>query len=141
MPSSAAPHPLSLHDALPILRQREMGVRLALGASRPRIARLLLVENLLLAGFGVALGAAIAAWATNAMRAVPVISSFPIRFQTEDRKSTRLNSSHRCISYAVFRGSPPTFPTRRSSDLAPARDGRTARARRQPSPHCASAAG
>src|SRR5438876_1858216 len=65
------------------VRQREMGVRLALGASRLRIARLLLVENLLLAGFGVALGAAIAAWATNAMRAVPIISSFPIRFQTD----------------------------------------------------------
>src|SRR5437762_9701751 len=27
--------------------------------------------------------------------------SLPTRFQT-DRKSTRLNSSHRCISYAVF---------------------------------------
>src|SRR5437879_4193110 len=39
----------------------------------------------------------------------------------EDRKSTRLNSSHRCISYAVFclselRGL-RAFPTRRSSDL------------------------
>src|SRR5437762_2816082 len=38
-----------------------------------------------------------------------------------DRKSTRLNSSHRCISYAVFcSASPPalhSFPTRRSSDL------------------------
>src|SRR5437762_2473073 len=39
-----------------------------------------------------------------------------------DRKSTRLNSSHRCISYAVFcLYSPPrylhSFPTRRSSDL------------------------
>src|SRR5437762_2716458 len=38
-----------------------------------------------------------------------------------DRKSTRLNSSHRCISYAVFcflatRGL-HSFPTRRSSDL------------------------
>src|SRR5437762_2620537 len=34
-----------------------------------------------------------------------------------DRKSTRLNSSHRCTSYAA----PPrrSFPTRRSSDLAP----------------------
>src|SRR5437762_319489 len=38
-----------------------------------------------------------------------------------DRKSTRLNSSHRCISYAVFCFDPPralrSFPTRRSSDL------------------------
>src|SRR5437879_3612617 len=40
----------------------------------------------------------------------------------EDRKSTRLNSSHRCISYAVFCLLPchrylHSFPTRRSSDL------------------------
>src|SRR5437764_147393 len=36
-----------------------------------------------------------------------------------DRKSTRLNSSHRCISYAVFCAhlDLPSFPTRRSSDL------------------------
>src|SRR5437879_928717 len=38
-----------------------------------------------------------------------------------DRKSTRLNSSHRCISYAVFCSAPhlarASFPTRRSSDL------------------------
>src|SRR5437762_7732585 len=29
-------------------------------------------------------------------------SSEMIRFLAQDRKSTRLNSSHRCISYAVF---------------------------------------
>src|SRR5262245_520800 len=38
-----------------------------------------------------------------------------------DRKSTRLNSSHLGISYAVFCFAPPcdrlSFPTRRSSDL------------------------
>src|SRR5436189_2109872 len=28
--------------------------------------------------------------------------SFTLSFSTSDRKSTRLNSSHRCISYAVF---------------------------------------
>src|SRR5437762_1134696 len=43
-----------------------------------------------------------------------------------DRKSTRLNSSHRCISYAVFcSGRHPmlhSFPTRRSSDLHLVRD-------------------
>src|SRR5437762_2993471 len=34
-----------------------------------------------------------------------------------DRKSTRLNSSHRCISYAVSHLDLHSFPTRRSSDL------------------------
>src|SRR5437762_1161581 len=34
-----------------------------------------------------------------------------------DRKSTRLNSSHRCISYAVHLSHLHSFPTRRSSDL------------------------
>src|SRR5438309_795736 len=41
-----------------------------------------------------------------------------------DRKSTRLNSSHSSISYAVFCFRPPrdlhSFPTRRSSDLSTA---------------------
>src|SRR5437868_6876832 len=41
----------------------------------------------------------------------------------EDRKSTRLNSSHVSISYAVFcfgvPHAPLSFPTRRSSDLLP----------------------
>jgi predicted permease len=63
-------------------RQREIGVRLALGASRWRVVRLLLTENLLLAVCGATLGAAIAVWGTQALRAVPMIGAFPIRFQT-----------------------------------------------------------
>src|SRR5437763_515739 len=35
-------------------------------------------------------------------RRVAVGRSPPARASTSDRKSTRLNSSHRCISYAVF---------------------------------------
>src|SRR5437762_13680682 len=34
--------------------------------------------------------------------AAPVVLNGPIRGGIPDRKSTRLNSSHRCISYAVF---------------------------------------
>src|SRR5437879_5932438 len=54
----------------------------------------------------------------------PLLSQLVLnRHLHRDRKSTRLNSSHRCISYAVFFllvSPPPTFtlfPTRRSSDL------------------------
>jgi putative ABC transport system permease protein len=63
-------------------RHREVGVRLALGAARSRIAWLILGENLLLGLMGAALGVGIAVWATESMRAVPIIGSFPIRFQT-----------------------------------------------------------
>jgi putative ABC transport system permease protein len=63
-------------------RRREIGVRLALGSSRWRICRLLLLENLALGLLGAGLGTALAVWGTQALRAVPLIGAFPIRFQT-----------------------------------------------------------
>jgi predicted permease len=64
-------------------RRREVGVRLAIGAAPWHIVRLLLVEGLILAVAGAAIGLVLAAWGTNALRAMAVISTaFPVRFQT-----------------------------------------------------------
>jgi putative ABC transport system permease protein len=53
-------------------RQREMAVRLALGASRARLARFVMMEALLLSGFGVALGLALAYAALRVMQALEI---------------------------------------------------------------------
>src|SRR5205807_671063 len=55
---------LSLHDALPIWR-REFSIRAALGAPRSRLISQLLVETMMLAAAGGALGLLLAEWGSS----------------------------------------------------------------------------
>ena len=63
-------------------RQREIGMRLALGAGPARIVRLLFAENLILALLGAGLGVAIGVWGTRAMAAIPLTIGLPVNFET-----------------------------------------------------------
>ena len=65
-------------------RQQEMAVRISLGAKPWRIAQLLLIESLVLALAGAALGAGIAVWGTRALNSLPQmrVRGIPISFQT-----------------------------------------------------------
>jgi predicted permease len=62
-------------------RQKEVGIRLSLGARRWRIASLLLSESVLLALVGAAVGAVLAVWGTRALLILPNVG-IPLRFQT-----------------------------------------------------------
>jgi predicted permease len=67
-----------------VSRQAEIGVRLTLGASRGRIVRQLLTENLLLCGCGAFLGLLLAVW-TLQLLLPAVVSRLPVEWGMETR--------------------------------------------------------
>ncbi len=109
-------------------REKEISVRLAVGATRKRLVRQLLTESLLLAGMGGAVGALFAAWSVNILKAL-VARNTPLDV-SPDLKVLLFAIGVSVLSGAVF-GLAPAFGATHV-DLTQALKGRasTAGARR-----------
>jgi predicted permease len=90
-------------------RRQEIGIRLAIGAGRWRIVSLLLSESLVLAALGATLGIALALWGTEGIRAVPMPTAFPIRFQTELDLTSCLFAAGLGVASAIAFGLAPAL--------------------------------
>jgi predicted permease len=89
----------NLHLARASARQREISVRLALGAGRRRLIRQLLTESVLLATLGGALGLIFASWSTHALLAL--VASGLDRVSLEVRPDARVLAFTAAVSLLV----------------------------------------
>ena len=104
-------------------RQREVGVRLALGAGPGGVMRLLMAENLLLGLLGSALGIVFAWWGTEALRAMPDYGAFPVKFQTSIDGVGLLFAIALGIGSGLLFGAAPAFHLARLDPLRALRSG------------------
>jgi predicted permease len=98
-------------------RHRELALRLAVGANRFQIVRLLLVESLALAVIGAAAGLVIASWGAHFLLSFYVTPDSPLPIQADPDTRVLLFTSLLTIVTAVVAG---IVPALRSSRLDPA---------------------
>ncbi len=105
-------------------RHREIGVRLALGASPGQIASAVMGETVTLGAVGAACGAAVAIWGTQALVILP-LTGLPIRFQTSLDWGGLLFAVLLGLAAGVIVGAVPAWQLSRIDPLAALRTGAT----------------
>ena len=99
-------------------RHRELALRLAVGASRSQIVRLLLVESLVLAVAGAALGLVLAGWGASLLLGFFATPDGPLAVTAEPDARILLFTSLLAVATAMFSGVLPAFRSTHV-DLAP----------------------
>jgi putative ABC transport system permease protein len=90
-------------------REREVAIRIALGAGRRRVARQLLTESVLLAVAGGILGAILALWGTNALLAASPKNLLDLRSVTVDPRLLAFAAALSILSGLLFGFLPSYF--------------------------------
>lgn len=104
-----------------VSRRREIAMRLALGVSRGRLLRQLLVESLVLAVLGGAAGLLIANWGGAALRALFLPSDFPADVMTDGRTLLFLGAA--TLFAALLTGLVPALHAQRTNLAGSIRSG------------------
>ena len=97
-----------------VARRREIGVRLAIGASRSRVVRQLLTESALLGAAGAALGLLVAAWGAPLAVSLIVQGGAPIDLDVAPDRRVLLFTACVAVGAALLAGVFPALHTART---------------------------
>ena len=112
----ACPNVANLLLARSAARQKELGIRMALGAGRGRLVRQLLTEALLLAGLGALVGASLAAWAKQGLSYLaPISIGLPVHVGLETHNETLLFAILISVAAALLSGMSPALHALRTN--------------------------
>lgn len=105
-----------------VARRREMAIRLSMGASRWRVVRQLLVENLLIAFAGGGVALALTAWTAGTMSAFLPPTTLPLTLNGHVNSSVFLTTFLVSVFTAVVAGAIPALRACRLSPVSVLKD-------------------